>query len=78
MAIPCVMSTMRGLCATWRQERGQAGTSIVRSSTVTRHAAPMGQCTGPHLSVGSIYYNAEVYHSVWRAPPERGVLPSVQ
>ena len=35
---------------------GQAGTSIVRSSTVTRHAAPMGQGTGPHLSVGSIYY----------------------
>ena len=59
----------------WRQ----AGTSIVRSSTVTRHAAPMGQCTGPHLSVGSIYYNAEVYpYSVWRAPPERGGLPSVQ
>ena len=57
----------------------QAGTSIVRSSTVTRHAAPMGQCKGPHLSVGSIYYNAEVYpYSVWRAPPERGGLPSVQ
>ena len=57
----------------------QAGTSIVRSSTVTRHAAPMGQCTGPHLSVGSIYYNAEVYpYSVWRAPPERGGLPTVQ
>ena len=57
----------------------QAGTLIVRSSTVTRHAAPMGQCTGPHLSVGSIYYNAEVYpYSVWRAPPERGGLPTVQ
>ena len=59
----------------------------MRLSTVTRHAAPMGQCTGPHLSVGSIYYNAEVYpYSVWRAPPERGgavppergSLPSVQ
>ena len=60
-------------------KNGQAGTSIVRSSTVTRHAAPMGQCTGPHLCVGSIYYNAEVYpYSVWRAPPERGGLPSVQ
>ena len=71
------------------QAKWQAGTSIVRSSTVTRHAAPMGQCTGPHLSVGSLYYNAEVYpYSVWREqwavcsepliPPERGGLPSVQ
>ena len=65
-------TSMSGVC--W-----QAGTSIVRSSTVTRHAAPMGQCTGPHLSIGSIYYNAEVYpYSVWRAPPERRGLPSVQ
>ena len=65
------------VCVAWWPEAiiRQAGTSIVRSSTVTRHAAPMGQCTGPHLSVGSIYYNAEVYpYSVWRAPPERGGL----
>ena len=34
----------------------QACTSIMRSSTVTRHAAPRGWSTGPHLSVGSIWY----------------------
>ena len=40
----------------------QACTSIMRSSTVTRHAAPRGQCTGPHLSVGSIWYSIRNKH----------------
>ena len=47
----------------------QACTSIMRSSTVTRHAAPRGQCTGPHLSVGSIWYSIRNKHIQCVASP---------
>ena len=47
----------------------QAYTSIMRSSTVTRHAAPRGQCTGPHLSVGSIWYSIRNKHKQCVASP---------
>ena len=66
----------------------------MRSSTVTRHAAPWGQCTGPHLSVGSVWYSIRNKHTVCNEPrlreevypvcseplipPDRGGLPSVQ
>ena len=47
----------------------QACTSIMRSSTVTRHAAPRGQCTGPHLSVGSVLYSIRNKHMQCVASP---------
>ena len=47
----------------------QACTSIMRSSTFTRHAAPRGQCTGPHLSVGSIWYSIRNKHIQCVASP---------
>ena len=46
-----------------------ACTSIMRSSTVNRHAAPRGQCTGPHLSVGSIWYSIRNKHIQCVASP---------
>ena len=47
----------------------QACTSIMRSSTVTRHGAPRGQSTGPHLSVGSIWYSIRNKHIQCVASP---------
>ena len=47
----------------------QACISIMGSSTVTRHAAPRGQCTGPHLSVGSIWYSIRNKHIQCVASP---------